>query len=70
MNNLTVGKKIKLLRVFLDLNQSAFADKIGEHMLTVYKFEAGKKEPTDEQIKRIETIFGYHLDSIVPPRPY
>ena len=62
--NLSIGKKIKLLRTALDMNQTEFAGRIGVHLLMVHKIENDRREPGQDILDAIKREFEVSPDSI------
>ena len=50
---MTVGEKIKSFRSLKKLSQKALAEKAGVSEIAIRKYEAGKRNPQPEQLKRI-----------------
>ena len=46
MNTKNLGKKIKLARVWNDLNQTELAEKIGLKQRSISRYETGRSVPT------------------------
>ncbi len=61
-----LGKKIKLARVELDLNQTDLAKKIGAKQKSISRYENGLSMPSIETLMKITKILkkpaGYFLD--------
>ncbi len=61
-----LGKKIKLARVELDMNQTEFADKIGAKQKSISRYETGLSMPSIETLVKIAKILkkpaGHFLD--------
>ncbi len=57
-----LGKKIKLARVEMDLNQTEFAKKIGVNQKDVSHYEGGLTEPSYSTMKRIAKVLKKPLD--------
>jgi len=61
-----LGKKIKVARVELDLNQSQLAEKIGAKQKSISRYENGLSVPTIETLVKIAKVLkkpaGYFID--------
>lgn len=61
-----LGKKIKLSRIELDLNQTQLAKKIGAKQKSISRYETGASMPTIETLVKIAKVLkrpaGYFLD--------
>ena len=61
-----LGKKIKVARVELDLNQSQLAEKIGAKQKSISRYENGLSMPTIETLVKIAKVLkksaGYFID--------
>jgi len=61
-----LGKKIKLARVELDLNQTELADKIGAKQKSISNYETGNALPSLSTLTKIAKALkkpaGYFLD--------
>lgn len=55
--NNEIGKRLKLLREALDLNQEDFGKGIGKSLNTVLSWESGRTRPPDPFLKVIEKIY-------------
>lgn len=53
MDRKKLGKKIKLARVELDLNQTALAEKIGAKQKSISRYENGLSMPSVETLVKI-----------------
>jgi len=66
MDGKKLGKKIKVARVELDLNQSQLAEKIGAKQKSISRYENGLSIPTIETLVKIAKVLekpaGYFLD--------
>jgi transcriptional regulator with XRE-family HTH domain len=66
MDKKKLGKKIKLARVELDLNQTDFAREIGATQKSISRYEAGVSLPSLETLikiaKALKKPSGYFLD--------
>ena len=66
MDGKKLGKKIKVARVELDLNQSQLAKKIGAKQKSISRYENGLSMPTIETLVKIAKVLekptGYFLD--------
>jgi len=51
-----LGKKIKLARIELDLNQSEMAEKIGAKQKSISRYENGLSMPSIETLVRIAKV--------------
>ena len=51
-----LGKKIKIARVELDLNQSELADKIGAKQKSISRYENGLSMPSIETLVKIAKV--------------
>jgi len=62
-----LGKKIKLARVELDMNQTEFAEKIGAKQKSISRYETGLSMPSIETLVKIAKALkkpaGYFLDA-------
>jgi transcriptional regulator with XRE-family HTH domain len=61
-----LGKKIKMARVELDLNQTELADKIGAMQKSISRYETGASLPSLETLSRMAKVLkkpaSYFLD--------
>lgn len=61
-----LGKKIKVARVELDLNQSELAEKIGAKQKSISRYENGLSIPSIETLMKISKVLkkpaGYFLE--------
>jgi len=61
-----LGKKIKIARIELDLNQTDLAKKIGAKQKSISRYENGLSMPSIETLMKIARVFkkpsGYFLD--------
>lgn len=61
-----LGKKIKIARVELDLNQSELAEKIGAKQKSISRYENGLSMPSIETLVKIAKVLkkpaGYFLE--------
>lgn len=61
-----LGKKIKIARVELDLNQSELAGKIGAKQKSISRYENGLSMPSIETLMKISKVLkkpaGYFLE--------
>ena len=61
-----LGKKIKVARVELDLNQSQLAEKVGAKQKSISRYENGLSVPTIETLVKIAKVLrkpaGYFID--------
>ncbi|MFA5163841.1 MAG: helix-turn-helix transcriptional regulator [Patescibacteria group bacterium] len=66
MDRKKLGRKIKLARVELDLNQTEFAEKIGAKQKSISRYENGLSAPSLETLVRIAKAskkpVGYFLE--------
>ena len=66
MNAKKLGKKIKLVRVEMDLNQTQLADKIKAKQKSISRYETGASMPSIETLVKIAKVLkkpaGYFLD--------
>ena len=66
MNAKKLGKKIKVARVELDLNQSQLAEKISAKQKSISRYENGLSVPTIETLVKIAKVLkkpaGYFID--------
>jgi len=51
-----LGKKIKLARIELDLNQTDLADKIGAKQKSISRYETGLSMPSIETLMKISKV--------------
>lgn len=58
----SIGEKVKLIRVKHDLNQIAFAEKIGISQGRLSEIEQGKTKPSAETLKELRKHFGVDLN--------
>lgn len=65
MNPKELGSKIRLLRVNLNLNQTAFAEKIGITQSTLSSYEKGNASPSLEVLVSIAKKFHVSIDWLV-----
>jgi len=63
-NNLSIGEKIKLIRIASGLSLEQFARKIGVRRSTVYNWENAKRNIRESTKKVIKVYFGYILDKL------
>jgi len=56
MNPKTLGKKIKLARVELDLTQTELAQKIGAKQKSISRYETGKSVPKIVTLTKLAKI--------------
>ena len=61
-----LGKKIKMARIELDLNQSELAEKIGAKQKSISRYENGLSMPSIETLVKISKVLkkspGYFLE--------
>lgn len=61
-----LGKKIKLARIELDLNQSELAEKIGAKQKSISRYENGLSMPSIETLMKVAKVLkkpvNYFLD--------
>ena len=61
-----LGKKIKMARVELDMNQTEFAEKIGAKQKSISRYENGLSMPSIATLMKIAKVLkkdaGYFLD--------
>jgi len=61
-----LGKKIKLARIELDLNQTQFAEKINAKQKSISRYETGASMPSIATLVKIAKVLkkqaGYFLD--------
>lgn len=61
-----LGKKIKLARIELDMNQTEFAEKIGAKQKSISRYENGISTPSLETLMKIAKVLkkptSYFLD--------
>lgn len=66
MDKKKLGKKIKLSRVELDLNQTELAEKIGAKQKSISRYENGLSMPSIETLVKIAKVLdkpaGYFLE--------
>lgn len=66
MNTKTLGKKIKIARVEMDLNQTQLANKIGAKQKSISRYETGLSMPSIETLIKIAKVLkkspGYFLE--------
>lgn len=56
MDTKKLGKKIKMARTEMDLNQTQLADKIGAKQKSISRYETGLAMPSVETLIKITTI--------------
>lgn len=54
-----IGKKFQLIQQELNLTTSEFADSIGVSAEVITNIKSGRSVPTDEQICKLKTIYGF-----------
>lgn len=68
MDKKKLGKKIKLARVEMDLNQTQLAKKINAKQKSISRYETGTSMPTIETLVKIAKVLkkpaGYFLEKI------
>lgn len=66
MNAKQLGKKIKIARVEMDLNQTQLANKIGAKQKSISRYETGLSMPSIETLIKIAKVLkkppGYFLE--------
>lgn len=66
MNAKKLGKKIKLARIEMDLNQTQLADKIKAKQKSISRYETGASMPSIETLVKIAKVLkkpaGYFLE--------
>lgn len=62
MDSKSLGKKIKLARVELDLNQSDLAEKIGVKQKNVSMYENGTSTPSLQTMAKIAKVLKRSVD--------
>ena len=66
MNIKKLGKKIKLARVEMDLNQTQLAKKIGAKQKSISRYETGASSPSIKTLMEIAKVLkksaGYFLE--------
>lgn len=62
MNDMTIGKKLRILRKERCLTQQELADKLGIKRATVSNYEIGRRSPHLSELKRIAEFYGVGLD--------
>lgn len=66
MDKKKLGKKIKLARIELDLNQTELADKLGARQKSISRYENGISLPSLETLVKIAKVLkkptAYFLD--------
>jgi len=63
MVNTDIGKRLKVLRAILDLNQIQFGQMADIAQSRLSMIEGGLGEPKDEEIQKIETALGVQISS-------
>lgn len=62
-----LGKKIKIARIELDLNQTEFAEKIGSKQKSISNYETGTSLPSLATLSKIAKVLkkpaGYFLEN-------
>ncbi|MDQ0092081.1 transcriptional regulator with XRE-family HTH domain [Paenibacillus anaericanus] len=58
----TIGDKVKAIRLQHELNQIAFADKIGISQGRLSEIEQGKTKPSAETLKELRKKFNVDLN--------
>ncbi len=56
MDAKTLGKKIKIARIELDLNQTELAEKIGAKQKSISRYETGLSMPSIETLVKIAKV--------------
>lgn len=62
-----IGQRIKSLRNGAGLTQKELADLCDASEITIRRYEIGKIEPTEKQLRRIARVFGIPLSHLVDP---
>lgn len=62
MNDISIGKKLKILRKERCLTQQELADKLGIKRATISNYEIGRRSPHLSELKRIAEFYGVGLD--------
>ena len=66
MDKMKLGKKIKLARIEMDLNQTQLAHKIKAKQKSISRYETGASMPTIETLikiaKVLKKLVGYFLE--------
>ncbi len=66
MDTKKLGKKIKLTRVEMDMNQTQLANKIGAKQKSISRYETGASLPSIQTLVKIAKVLkkpaGYFLD--------
>jgi len=66
MDTKKLGKKIKLARVELDMNQTEFAEKIGAKQKSISRYETGLSMPSIATLVKVAKVLkkpaSYFLD--------
>ncbi len=57
-----LGKKIKLARIELDLNQTDLAEKIGAKQKSISRYETGLSMPSIETLVKISKVLKKPVD--------
>lgn len=61
-----LGKKIKMARINLDMNQTEFAEKIGAKQKSISRYENGLSVPSIATLMKVAKVLkkdaGYFLD--------
>ena len=61
-----LGKKIKMARIDLDMNQTEFAEKIGAKQKSISRYETGLSMPSIATLVKVAKVLkkpaGYFLD--------
>lgn len=58
---MTIGEKIKRLRIYTKLTQKRLGELSGTSEITIRQYEAGKRQPRIEQLKKIAKVFDFPL---------
>lgn len=62
MNDLNIGKKLKILRKSRKLTQERAAEELGISRCSVSNYECGRRSPQLSELKRIAKYYGVGLD--------
>lgn len=57
-----IGKRIKMLRAYLGLNQTEFAENIGSAQNTITGYESGRRTPSSQAMALICNVYGVNME--------
>lgn len=64
IENVQLGKRIKLIRTNLKMNQETFADRVGTSLQSIFNWEKGKFHPSDQFIENIAELVNIHPNEL------